>query len=179
MKPLKYIPPTDIEIIRARKLKIAYARWLGQETEQWKICVCWHAPDAMRRYYRGYTEDWLAKELTRYFNKVDRRIFKAAHKNRGIRLQRVITLEHDDNVGWHAHGIVECAQNMDEAQTYALLETLWLEHTNRFSTGKFEKHLFWSEPDQGYHLPYIVKRLHTESKATPGVLDTRNTYILN
>ena len=170
---------TTNEFTHAQRLYIAYLRWLGGHSKHWNINVCWHVPEAMRRYYGGYNADWLAKELTRYFNKVDRRIYKAAYTNRGLRLQRIITLEYDDAVGWHAHGILECALGMDEEQTLTLLQKMWRQHTARFSKAKFEKHEFWGETDNGFYLPYILKRVHRQNKTTLGILDTKNTYFLD
>ena len=167
---------TAYKVLHMKKLKEAQLRWLGEKSKYFNIAACWHVPSAMRTHYRGYDADWLAKELTRYFNKVDRRIHKAAHKNRGNRLQRIITLEHDDKVGWHAHGLLDCAFGMNEDETIAVLDKLWKEHTDRFATNKFEKHLTYFSYDQGNYLQYCLKRLNRQDDKALGILDTKNTY---
>lgn len=179
MKPVKYIPPTEVEVIRAKKLKIAYSRWLEKKCVKMNIAACWHVPAAMRWHFDGYTADWLAKELKRYFNKVNRRIYKAASKNRGLKLQRVITLEYDPEVGWHAHGLLACGPGMNEQETIDVLENLWTKQTKRFVTGKFEKHCFWAQSDKGKYLSYISKRVHRQNEIDVGFLDTINTYLLD
>ena len=173
------IHTSEYEILIKQRLSIAYQNWLGEKSKEMTICVCWHIPNAMRRHFNGYTADWVAKELRRYFNKVDRRIFKAALKNRGIRLQRIITLEHDEEVGWHAHGLLGCAPDMDEQQTITILEKLWVEHVGRFASGKFEKHVFWAQKNVGFYLPYITKRTHRDQDLDRGFLDTMNTSLSN
>jgi hypothetical protein len=131
----------------------------------------------MKHHFRGYDEIWLSKELRRYFNAVDRRIFKAAHKNKGMRLRRIITLEWDENVGWHAHGLVATAPNLDEQQTRQILRDEWIKYTKRFATGKFDKYLFYGEIDRGSSLSYITKYTHNSTDNTKGFIDLNNNYI--
>ena len=168
---------SEHQFINTQRLSIAYKDWLGEKSKTMTICACWQVPDAMRRHYNGHTAQWLAKELRRYFNKIDRRIFKAAHKNRGMRLQRIISLEYDEHVGWHAHGMLECAHGKDGQETIDLLEHGWLKHTERFASNKFEKHVFWADQNKGSHHHYIIKRMHREDDLGTGFLDTMNTSL--
>lgn len=155
----------------------AHLAWLGERSKLWNVVMTWHVPNAMRRHYGGYDALWLGKELTRYFNKVDRRIYKAGLKNRGMRLPRIITLECDENVGWHAHGILDYAPGKNEDETIQILSKLWLSHTSRFATDKFEKHLVIGQYDNGYGLPYIIKRIDRQNEKVKGILDLNNTYL--
>jgi len=161
------------------KMKAEELRWLGEHSKHWNVCAAFHVPNAMRRHYRGYTADWLSKELTRYLNKVDRHIYKAANRNRGARLQRIITLEYEASVGWHAHGMFDCAKGWDEDATIGVLRHYWQAHTKRFATEKFEKHIDYFEYDRGSYLTYILKRLDWQDEGATGMLDTHNTYLLN
>ena len=168
---------TFVPLTHTQRTKIQQKRWLDEHAEGLTLCVCWHVPNAMKNYYRGHDAHWLSKELTRYFNNVDRRIFKAAHRNRGERLRRIVTLERDDNVGWHAHALVATAPSRDDQETRQILRDEWIKHTKRFATGKFDKYLFYGEVDRGETLGYITKHTHNNDDDTKGFIDTRNTYI--
>ena len=161
---------------RKRTVK-AQAQWLENQFDSLPLSVCWHVPNAMKHHYHGYDEIWLSKELRRYFNNVDRRIFKAAHKNKGTRLRRIITLERDENVGWHAHGLVAAAPDLDEQQTRQILRDEWIKYTKRFATDKFDKRLFYGEIDRGRSLGYITKHIHNNEDGSKGFLDLQNNYI--
>ena len=175
MKQISIQQYSTATLSQQQRLTVAQHSWLSERSSLWNVAACWHVPDAMRAHYKGYDAHWLSKELTRYFNAVDRRIFKAAHKNRGARLPRIITLEHDDAVGWHAHGLLDCAEGMNEDETIGILDPLWKRHTERFATGKFEKHISYFSYDNGNYLGYCLKRLGRQDD-TQGILDTRNTY---
>jgi hypothetical protein len=163
-------------LTHAQRTRIAELRWLNAHSQTWNIAVTWHVPYAMRAHYRGYNEDWLTRELRRYLNKVDRHIYKAAHKNRSVRLPRIITLEHTDTVGWHAHGIISNPSHLDEQTTQNILAKHWHKHVARFATERFEKRLFLAEPINSNYLDYITK--HTKDlEGTKGFIDLANTYL--
>lgn len=162
-----------------KALKNAQTEWLKERSKYWNICAALHVPNAMRKHYFGYDEHWLAKELTRYFNKVDRHIYKAAHKNRGMRLQRIITLEYSENVGWHAHGIFDCAEGYNEDETIEILKRYWQKQTERFAIQKFEQRLDYFEYDRGNYIDYILKNVRLNEEGAVGILDTKNTFLLN
>ena len=157
-------------------LRIAQQRWLREHSKHWNVVACWHVPNAMRKHYKGYDEHWLSKELTRYLNKVDRCIFKAAHKNKGARLPRIITLEYAEAVGWHAHGLLDCAKGMNEDETISVLKRCWDMQTERFATEKFEKHLSHFGYDNGFYLTYSLKQTYRQNEQAQGILDLRNCY---
>ena len=169
-------------LTHAQRTRIEELRWLSAHSQTWNIAVTWHVPEPMRAFYNGYNqrwryiEDWLSNELRRYLNKVDRHIYKAAHKNRSMRLPRIITLEHADTVGWHAHGLLTNPPHLDEPTTQQILATHWHRHTARFATARFEQRLFWAEPVNGNYLGYITK--HTKHLGgTLGFIDLSNTYL--
>ena len=152
-------------------------RWLNDNANGLTLSVAWHVPNKMKANYSGFDSYWLSKELGKYFNKIDRKIFKAAHKNRGIRLRRIITLEKDDAVGWHAHGLIDTAPQQDDQYTRQILRDLWIDHTSRFNTGKFDKYLFYGEIDRGKTLGYITKNVHNNTDSSKGFIDLNNTFI--
>ena len=162
-----------------QKLRIAKLNWLGEHSKHWNVVACWHVPNAMRKHYKGYDEHWLSKELTRYLNKVDRYIFKASFTNRGVRLPRIITLEYAEGVGWHAHGLLDCAAGMNEDETITVLKSFWEKQTHRFSTAKFETHISYFSYDQGTYLPYCLKATNKQHEQAQGILDLRNCYLPN
>ena len=177
MNQRPYTENTKRNKLDSARYNEALLAWLGEHSTLWNVVVTWHVPETMRRHYRGYDEDWLARELTRYFNKVDRRIYKAGLKNRGMRLPRIITLEYNESVGWHAHGLLDCAPGKNEDETLELLTKLWRKHTDRFATDRFEKHLVIGQYDNGKALPYIIKRIDRQNEQAHGILDLNNTYI--
>jgi hypothetical protein len=169
-------------LTHAQRTRIAELRWLNANSHTWNIAVTWHVPNEMRTYYNGYNqtwrhiEDWLSNEMRKYLNTVDRAIYKAAHKNRSIRLPRIITLEHTETVGWHAHGIISNPLHLDEQTTQNILAKHWHKHVARFATERFEKRLFLAEPINGNYLGYITK--HTKDlEGTKGFIDLANTYL--
>ena len=162
-----------------QNLKNKTLLWLMENSCSWNVCVALHVPNAMKRHFYGYTSDWLSKELKRYFNAVDRRIFKAAHKNRDKRLKRIVVLEHDELVGWHAHIMCDCADGMNEDETIDILKKFWEKQTDRFATGKFEKRLGYFEYDQGFYMRYILKKALSDEEGYTGLIDLKNTHLEN
>ena len=151
-------------------------QWLRGKSNCWNICIALHVPNAMRFYYKGYTADWLSKELTKYFRAVDRRIYKAGHKNRDLRLPRIVVLEEGELVGWHAHILCDCGEGLNEDETISILKKMWAKHTNKFHTGKFEQRLGYFEYDQGNYLKYILKEISDDEQGTKGLLDVKNIF---
>ncbi|MEJ1938745.1 hypothetical protein WDZ92_51775, partial [Nostoc sp. NIES-2111] len=99
---------------RKQSLKSAADSWVNAQGIQWDIAACWHLPVCDIGSDIDDVEIRVGKKLRRYFNTLDRHIFKAKHK-RGFRVRRFITLEHAAGVGWHVHGVLETPQHVEQA----------------------------------------------------------------
>jgi hypothetical protein len=160
-----------------QRYKIHEGRWLIHHAATWNIAVTWHFPKSMRSYYNRYDKDWHAKELRRYFNRLDRKIYKAGLKNRNERLPRIISLEHEDGVGWHAHGLLTNPPHLTEEHTSQLIEQEWRKHTARFPAHKFDQRLIDIGPVRADYLGYLTKRTAHHSDDARGIIDELNTYL--
>jgi hypothetical protein len=175
-------------VTQYQKIKLKEIEWLADASETWTIAACWHIPNAMKRHYSGqaitnafyggYTDYWFSKQLNRYFKNVDRKIFKTVHRKRNLRLQRILTLEYKDSVGWHAHGLVNCAPRFSNEETAKILEEEWMRHTKNFANKKFDEHLIYLAPDNGTYLGYMTKNIDWLNEHANGYLDL-NTYLSN
>ena len=158
--------------------KRAALRWINAGASQWDLAVSWHVPQAMRIDQNGWDDHWLSMQLHHYLNKVDRRLFHAACRNRNVRLPRFITLERTDTVGWHAHGLISTPAGMDQSDVAQTLAQQWHHHTRAYPAGKFDGHLFWCEPNEGHQASYILKNAIEPKDAYSGIIDARNIYFL-
>lgn len=168
---------TEWILTRYQKLRVSEANWLANASDGWNIAACWHVPIAMKRYHCRFDERWLSTQINRYFKNVDRRIFKTAHKKHNKRLQRIITLEYADKVGWHAHGLIEHAPNLSNIATAEILKEEWLRHTKQFAPAYFEKHQIYLAPDYGSYLGYMTKNIDWLNEKAQATLDTNNTFL--
>jgi hypothetical protein len=89
---------------QVRLLKAAADKWVLDTGIAWDIAAMWNLPNGDIPGGVDHIEIEVGRRLRRYFNLLDRRVFKSKHK-RGHRLQRFITIEHAHSVGWHVHGI--------------------------------------------------------------------------
>lgn len=169
--------PKQSVITSYQKIKLKEIEWLANASETWEIAACWHIPNAMKRYYCRFDERWLSTQINRYFKNVDRRIFKTAHKKHNMRLQRIITLEKADKVGWHAHGLIKNAPNLSNYKTAEILKDEWLKHTKKFAQAYFEKHQIYLAPDYGSYLGYMTKNIDWLNEKALATLDTNNTFL--
>jgi hypothetical protein len=154
--------------------------WRNQTGIDFNIGCTWHVPNAMRYHQQGYDDIWLSKTLNCYLNKVDRHLFKAAHRNRGVRLPRFIFLEHTAGVGWHAHGYLAQAPKLTAEATIQALQAHWLKHCKNYKTQAFENRLFHAvEIDAGFNF-YAAKQAFsgsdtgTQSGTFSGKMDINN-----
>ena len=161
-----------------QQTKIQEQRWLNIHAQTWNIAATWHFPNSIRAYYGGwYDPNWHSKEFRRYLNRVDRKIYKAAHKNGGQRLPRIIVLEDKERVGWHVHGLLTNPPHLDEASTAHILTEEWKNYLKRFPSKKFEKHIIEIGPVRDEYLSYITKFTDDTSDDPLGFIDGDNTYL--
>jgi hypothetical protein len=166
----------------ATRLRNATHDWITSEAGDLDIACCWHVPERVRAADKGWDELWLEKYMRRYLNKLDRRIYKAAHKNRGMRITRFITLEHGAGVGWHAHGLIGTPEHMDQPSMCAAIEQLWRQHTGVYEENRrFEQRCVWVEPKHADYLGYSLKQSINVTEqpigGLRGIVDLHNTYL--
>jgi hypothetical protein len=101
----------------------------------------------------------LSKQLMHCFNQLDRQIFKSAHRNRGVRVPRVVTLEQTDEVGWHAHVLLTTPSHISPANLSQLLRSIWLRQLWGHISKDFMDRLYWAEPISGSYLEYSTKQV--------------------
>jgi len=151
--------------------------WIKNTGVKWDVCATLHVPEAKRKAAQGWTADWLSDELRHYFNKLDRRIFKSAHRYHGARVNRFITLENSEGVGWHAHALLRTAVGMQQAAFISLADQLWHAQQERYATACFQSRLSAIEPLHGNFAYYMIKSVHGGSDNSEGVLDLRNIHL--
>lgn len=140
---------TWLSMTPAQKLKEAYRQWGKTPEFHWDICATWHIPNAMRERDDGKDDRWHECEMRKYFNAVDRRIYKAAHKNRGQRVCRWMMMERAGGVGWHSHGLMQTPAHMSPQAFIDVLESLWHRHCNGKNVPHFKTYLFVAELVEG------------------------------
>jgi len=159
------------------KLRAAYLNWVNEYGDRLDVCATLHTPNAMKVVENGWTSEWLQKQLRRYFNNLDRCVFKAAHRNRSRRLTRWVTLENSTTVGWHAHMALSTPKNYAQAEFIKLAETLWLKQIERYTNPRFRARLSLIEPREGEFFRYTVKSIRGTREDSRGILDLENIYL--
>lgn len=142
----------------------------------WDICATWHVPLEMKRDSFGWDDRRHEVEMRKYFNALDRRIYKAAHKNRGARVLRWVVMERAGGVGWHSHALLKTPDHMSQQEFIDELCGLWNQHCGIKNGSRFQSHLFKAELVGGDFLGYTVKAILGDEDAN-GVIDLHNTYL--
>lgn len=153
--------------------------WVNDWDVKLNLACCWHASDFLRDQQGGRDETWLQRHLSTYFNKLVMRVYGHMPVRLRPNIARLITLEHADGVGWHAHGLVATPAHMTSNEFSMILHELWIEQMGNCHFGSFGKRIFWCEQSGSGYLPYILKSAteknghrHGELK---GLLDVHNT----
>lgn len=170
---------SDTELKARQRLVSALPKWFYECGIKPTIAVCLHTPQRMRVAQNGYDDIWLERINSVYFNQLDRRIFKSAHRHKNLRLKRFVFMEHTDSVGWHTHFVTETPPAMSIEDTICLMEKLWLKQCRTFAAHNFIDRLFWAEKIETDYLAYSAKHIFNENGSCIGKFDTRNTYIGN
>ena len=156
-------------------LEHALAERIKESGAKFNVGVCVHVPHKMRLEQSGYDDIWLQRHIGVYLNKLDRRIHKAAHKNRGLRIKRVVALEHTVGVGWHSHMCVETPQNMTDDELIEEMGSVWLRYVGKWQNSGFSNdRLFWAEQIEEGYSQYTTKN---GKNILNGNMDWLNTYI--
>lgn len=161
---------------RQERYKAAIKHWLDDTGVKWDICATLHTPKKMRDAEKGYTSDWLANKLREYFNALDRAVYKAAHKNRGMRVLRYVVLEYEENVGWHAHIAIKTPDGQSSAELIQLADKLWRKKCVPYTNGKFDEWLTKIEEIRGRFIDYMNKFV-TGEEDSKGLFDDKNMHL--
>jgi hypothetical protein len=159
---------------RSRALQQAVATWLDNQAVSFDVAVCLHLPNQFRAEH-GASERTLQKALRRFFEKLDRKVLKSAHRRRKAKVPRFVILEHDDAVGWHMHALLSSSNTgYSTEQLSQTAKLLWIEEFARSTTNlSFEPYMAWAEPVQHGHANYITKNVFTPTPKA--VFDDMNT----
>ena len=154
--------------------------WINSWEANWDLACCWHAGATLRNEQQGWTADWLQRQLSAYFNKLQKQVFKNMSKADRPKIARFITLEYTDNVGWHAHGIMATPDHMRKDEFSEILRDLWISHIGAGCCQKFKQRLFWCDEIRGaykhYALKSAIQRHDDNQKMQKAIIDLGNTY---
>lgn len=157
----------------------AISHWASNMGHNWDIACSWHAPQRMRIEQRGYSAEWLQRQLGASFNAMRKSVFPHLPRNQRPVIPRFITLEFSEGVGWHAHGLVETPTHLTTNSMIDLMHEAWVGHVGRFATGKFAQRLFWGEKRTGGYVGYTAKNAmelpHFNRDGERGSIDLVNT----
>ena len=154
--------------------------WINSWEADWDLACCWHAGENMRDVQAGWAADWLQRQLSAYFNKLQKVVFKHIRCKDRPNIARFITLEYSARVGWHAHGIMETPKHMTRDEFSEIMRELWIEHIGDGCTKEFKAHLFWCDEIRGAYKHYALKAAierHDDAHRQPNAfIDLSNTY---
>jgi len=159
------------------RIQQALQQWGGAPKLKWDISVTWHVPNSLRERNNGWDDRWHECEMRKYFNAVDRRIYKAAHKNRGQRVLRWMVMERAGGVGWHSHGLLQTPLHMSHEAFIDELKSLWLKHCGMKNDERFKSRLFEAKLIESNFLGYTIKGIFGLNEDADGVLDAHNTVL--
>jgi hypothetical protein len=149
-------------------------RWFRQNSIELSIAFCLRWTDVAIRERKIHDSATASKDLRRFLNKLDRRIFGAKNRYGGKRLKRLIVLEQTSGSSWHVHGLIETIELSDEEAFVEIFENLWREHIEAGDDEVFElrmgrrygdydqheqKHLVWIQDKSGGYERYMTKYL--------------------
>lgn len=144
----------DSERVRIRN---ATADWIGGWAE-WDVACCWHASAALRNEQQGYDAGWLERKLNTFFNRLSNLVYADMRTADRKLIARAIVMEHDLNVGWHAHGVVKRPAHISHENFNFGMRLLWEDVMACDGDEKFAKRLFWCEEMGDGYIAYCLKR---------------------
>lgn len=160
---------------RINALKSATDDWVSTQDIVWDIAACWHLPLSDLKGDIENVEMSVGTKLRRYFNTLDRCVFKAQHK-KGQRIKRFITLEHAECVGWHIHGILETPPHIEQRQFIGAVKDTWIDCVSNDKIGLPRTRLAWCEPIADRYPQYTTKQSFAPLHRARGTIDILNTY---
>lgn len=148
-------------IAHQTKAQTELRTWAYDRSRDFELGVCLCFPATMKQAERGYDARWAQVQLSRFFNKMDRRLFGNDHKRRGVRLERLVVLEHAPNIGWHAHLAMPVPAGMAGLRFPNLIRKLWLDRIKPFANRTNIETYCWVEPITGVYADYALKWIDT------------------
>lgn len=164
------------------------ADWLQFATSHglnFDISICWHVPNRMRWAElgdlvdadgRGWTAHWLQRKLKHYLNKLDRRVLKSAHRNKHVKIWRLVTTEYAEGVGWHAHGLLATPQGHDRSTIINWATWMWINELGDEYENAFVPYLVQASETRADYLGYISKTFGQINDDMVGTIDLENTH---
>ncbi len=159
---------------RLKLLKDAADQWVRNTGISWDIAAMWNLPNGDVPGGIDNVEIEVGKRLRRYFNLLDRRIYKARSKS-GCRVQRFITIEHAHSVGWHVHGILATPPHMDRQVVINIAKKTWLDCLANSRVGLPKSKLAWCDTIQNRYPQYTTKQSFGSQHNARGTIDLMNT----
>lgn len=160
---------------RLKSLKEAADNWVTSTGIEWDTAACWHLPISKMKGSIDQAELTVGRKLRRYFNQLDKRVFKAQLRN-GYRVKRFITLEYAASVGWHVHGILSTPPHIDQQRFIEDVKQVWLNCVQDDSIGLPLSRLAWCEPVKDHYPQYTTKNSFGPLQNAKGAIDILNTY---
>jgi hypothetical protein len=181
MMPLSVTAGGEVMATKADlKLRKLHVDWINSQPYEFDLAVAWHLPNSFKAAYHAYDHLALSSNLRHYFNCLDTSVFKTAYKRKNIRLPRAIVLEHSDQVGWHAHGLISShSSKLSRDALMELLKSKWHKHLGKHGKDNFSRYLTWVEPSDGFYAGYIAKNFTAIEWEYSAKFDYENCYLAN
>lgn len=160
---------------------VAYVNSLGLNFD---ISICWHAPNALLWAELGglvdadsvgWSAHWFQKKLKHYLNKLDREVLRSAHRRKHVKIWRLVTLEHAEGVGWHAHALMATPEGHSRSKVMNWAAWMWMAELGDAYQNSFVPYLVQASPSRGKYLSYITKTLGQSDDDKVGTIDLVNT----
>ena len=137
--------------------------WIRLKPTALDLAFSLHVPGSFRWQEQGWDAVWLSNNLKHFFTDLDRKALGSANRRKHLHTDRLVVLHQSPNVGWHAHCQIATPQRLSQNELADLAERLWLRSLGPHAHGRFQQHLFWSEPVVGGHLPYMLGHLSKDT----------------
>ena len=161
-------------------VEIQLSNWINAGPK-WNIAVTLHTPLRLRYLQEGYDELWLERQISVFFNMLSKKIFAGIPKKQRPMLRRLITLEKDTYVGWHAHGVITTPDHLDDETLIEAINEVWGAMMNPYASREFKDRLVWCEPIRGNYQQYCVKAALTSQahgySGQFGTISLHNTHL--
>ena len=159
---------------RLKLLKEAADKWVQDTGIKWDVAAMWNIPNGHIQGSIDHVEIEIGKRLRRYFNLLDRGIYKARSKS-GHRVQRFITIEHAHSVGWHVHGILATPLHVAHQDFIDITKTTWLQCLANNRVGMPQSNLAWCDTIKNRYPQYTTKQSFGSQHTARGTIDLMNT----
>jgi hypothetical protein len=161
-------------------IEIQLSNWINAGPK-WNIAVTLHTPLRLRYLQNGYDELWLERQISVFFNMLSKKIFAGIPKKQRPMLRRLITLEKDTYVGWHAHGVITTPDHLDDDTLIDAINEVWGSMMNPYASREFKDRLVWCEAIRGNYQQYCVKAALTSQahgySGQFGTISLHNTHL--